>query len=185
MLMLFAVAGATAPLAADLDTPVFLPELVVRDRLNSGNVLKTGIRLTPMTDLVFEPEVGLRHGVWERELKTGYDEVTHKIHAQAGGRVDLFGLVSLSAAAKVPVYTVASSDRWLAGSYSQPGERRHGYDLFERPDRISWTGEMGVHLGPADLNLFYDRNRLEDLAGSGELSHFEETFGTRLIFRFK
>ena len=182
--MLMLLTGA-APLASDFDTPVLVPELVVRDRLNSGNVLKTGIRITPMSDFVFEPEVGLSHAMWERELKNGYDEITHKIHARAGGRVDLFGLLSLSAAAKLPVYTVASSDRWLAGSYSQPGEFRHGYDILDGPDKLSWTGEMGVHLGPADLNIFYDKSHLDDLAGSGGFSRFDETFGTRLIFRFK
>lgn len=176
--------GAAA-LGADLGTPVLVPELVVRDRLNSGNVLKTGIRITPTSDLVLEPEVGLSHAMREWELTTGYDEITHKIHAQAGGRVDLFGLISLSAAAKLPVYTVASSDRWLAGSYSQPGEFRHGYDILDGPDRLSWTGEMGVHLGAADLNIFYDKSHFDDLTGSGGFSRFDETFGTRLIFRFK
>ncbi len=174
-----------AAFAAELEVPVLSPALVVRDRLNSGNVVKTGIRLAPTADLVFEPQFGLGHVMWEREVKSGFDEITHKIHAQAGGQVDLFGFVSLSAAAKLPVYTAASSDRWLAGSYSQPGEFRHDYDILRNADKLSWTGEMGLHLGPANINLFYDKSRFDDMIGGSRLSEFEETFGTRLIFRFR
>ena len=174
-----------AAFAADLGVPVLSPALVVRDRLNSGNVVKTGIRLAPTADLVFEPEFGLGHAMWEREVKSGFDEITHKIHAQAGGKVDLFGLVSLSAAAKLPVYTAASSDRWLAGSYSQPGEFRHDYDILRNADKLSWTGEMGLHLGSANINLFYDKSRFDDMIGGSRLSEYDEIFGTRLIFRFR
>lgn len=173
----------SAAVAADLGVPVLSPALGVRDRLNSGNVLQTGIRLAPTADLVFEPQVGLGHVMWEREVKSGFDEITHRVHAQAGGKVDLFGLVSLSAAAKLPVYSAASSDRWLAGSYSQPGEFRH--DILNGADKLSWTGEMGLHLGPANINLFYDKSRFDDMIGGSRLSEFEETFGTRLIFRFR
>lgn len=180
------VLSGPAAFAVDLGTPLLSPVLVVRDRLNSGNVLKTGIRLEPAEDFVFEPEVGLGHAMWEREVKSGYDEITHTIHAQAGGKVDLFSMVSLSAAAKLPVYSVASSDRWLAGDYSQPGEFRHDYDILHSADKLSWKGEMGVRLGAsADINLFYDRSHFDEPTGSSGLSRFEETFGTRLIFRFK
>ncbi len=44
---------------------------------------------------------------------------------------------------------------------------------------------MGLHLGPANINLFYDKSRFDDMIGGSRLSEFEETFGTRLIFRFR
>ena len=171
--------------AADLGAPTLSPSLPVRDYFDTGKMLKAGVRLEQNANVVIEPQLGLGHARREREIRTGYDDVTHTIHARAGGQVHLFRVLSLSASAKLPVYSVESSDQWIAGSSSQSVVRRYGYEIMRPAGNLSWTGEMGFNLsGHVDLKVFYDQNRFDMYPRNGE-THQEDRFGTRLIFRFR
>lgn len=171
--------------AADLGVPALSPPLPERDYFRIENVLNAEVRLEQNPDVIIEPQLGLGHARREREVRTGYDDVAHTIHARAGGRIQLFRTISLSASAKVPVYTVESSAKWIAGSSSSSGATRYDYAILHPVQTLSWAGEMGIHLGGrVDLNLFYDRTRLDIYPAAGESAQ-ENRFGTRLIFRFR
>lgn len=176
--------------AADLGTPRLSAELPERKLFDADQFLSAGkVTLGATQTFSLTPEVGLGYFSLGRELKGGIAESLHQVHARAAGRIDLFDLLYLSGAAKLPVYTYDVQDRRLAGisTSSQPLTREQ-YDLLQSPGgKLSWSSELGVRLGPRlDLNLFYDQNLLSTLpAGGGVLQQQEERFGTRFIFRFK
>lgn len=180
--------AATAVSAADLGTPRLTDNISARKFFDPDRLLTTGgVQYKAGGDFSIEPQFGLGHAAWEREIKSGYDEVVHKVHAQAGGKIDLFRLFYLSAAAKVPVYTYEFAGRRIAGtSLSQTESSRHGYDFLRLPrGNLSWTGELGLRLGTrVDLNLYYDQSMLDAYQGGGSLNRSEDRFGTRIIFKF-
>ena len=184
-LVMLAAATATA---ADLGTPSLTDGLAPQKYFDPDRYLTGGgVKYTSMKDVTLEPQVGFGYGSWEREAGSGFDEVIRKVHAQAGGRVDLSGKVYVSAAAKMPVYTYQLTERRLGGDLSfQSPVTRHDYDLFRRPGgNLTWTGEMGIRLGGgADLNVFYDLTPFAGSQGSS-FGQTEERFGTRIIFRFR
>lgn len=184
--LIIGVMSAAAVSAADLGAPTLSPPLAGRDYLDTGQLLKAGMRLEGDPDVIIEPHLGLGHAKREWGVRTGFDNVTHSIHARAGGEIQLFRLVSLSASAKLPVYSVESSDPLIAGTASPSGSRRYGYEILRPVDKVSWVGEMGLRLGDRlDLSVFYDRNRFDLFPGAGENFRQEDRFGTRLIFRFR
>ena len=185
-LVMLATATATA---ADLGTPRLTDGLAPQKYFDPDRYLTGGgVKYTSAKDVTLEPQVGFGYGSWEREAGSGFDEVIRKVHAQAGGRVDLSGKVYVSAAAKMPVYTYQLTERRLGGDLSyQAPVTRHDYDLFRRPGgNLTWTGEMGIRLGGgADLNVFYDLTPFTNYQGGNSFGQTEERFGTRIIFRFR
>lgn len=178
----------TAAYAADLGTPNLTDTISTRKFFDPDRFLTTGgVQYRSWQDITIEPQFGLGHRAWEREIKSGYDEVIHKVHAQAGGKIDLFRLFYLSAAAKVPVYTYEFTGQRIGGTtLSQTDSSRHGYDFLRLPSaNLSWTGEMGIRLGKkVDLNLYYDKSTFDVYQGGSGLSRPEDRFGTRIIFKF-
>ena len=125
--------------------------------------------------------MGLGYSSMERDIPGGSEEATHRVHAQAGGRLSLAQKVYLSAAAKLPVYTFEK-----VGSFTgQDVATRQGYDIartFRNP--LTWTGEVGVHLSSrADLTVYYDQGSVSGLLSGGVQQ--EDLVGTRIIWRFK
>jgi hypothetical protein len=102
--------------------------------------------------------------------------------------LNLPGMLYFSAAAKIPVYTYEMTGRRSAGDESfQYTSGRQSYDLFSRSrEGLSWTGEVGIHLGlGTDLNIFYDQTPFSGPLGGSRSGQMEEKFGTRLIFHFR
>jgi hypothetical protein len=173
---------------ADLGTPrlsdsIATPKYFDPDRfLTSG-----GLKYEAVPSFTLEPQLGVGYEKLEMETGSGSGEVFHKLHAEAGGRLNLPGMLYLSAAAKIPVYTYEMSGRRSAGDDSfQYTSGRQSYDLFSRSrESLSWTGEVGIHLGiGTDLNIFYDQTPFSDPLGGSRSGQMEEKFGTRLIFHF-
>lgn len=138
-------------------------------------------------DLVLSPEVGISHTARHREQPGGFDNITHKLHAQAGGRVSLYDRFYLGFATKLPIYNYeAARAESPSGASPQLLAPRHDYELLRlSPDNLTMTGEIGYRIGQRlHLNIYYDQNRyLNPTAAKG--SQDEEVFGTRLIYRFK
>ena len=186
--LLMTVLALTAAHAADLGTPSLTDNISTRKFFDPDRFLTTGgVQYKSGQNVTIEPQFGLGHRSWELEIKSGYDEVIHKVHAQAGGKIDLFQVMYLSAAAKVPVYTYEFTGHRIAGTnLSQTDSSRQGYDFLRLPGgNLSWTGEMGIRLGKkVDMNLYYDQGTYDFYQGGGSLSRPEDRFGTRIIFKF-
>lgn len=188
--LLLLLAGSQTPLAAEYGS------------LQKGSVDSTGLgrRLEPdrfltsggigfkaASDVKLEPKFGLSHVMHQRELGSGYDDVIHRVHAQAGGKVYLFESFYLGIASKLPIYNYEiATERTTGGPALHPATGRHDYELLRlSPNSLTWTGEMGLQLGrKVDLNLYYDQNRLKGPLQPGVTSA-EEVIGTKFIFRFK
>lgn len=157
-------------------------------KLEPDRFLTTGgLKVTPGTDVTMEPEFGVSHVRLERELVSGYDDITHKVHAQAGGKVKLSDNFYLGLATKLPIYNYGSTGGRSPGGVATPStQSHHEYEILRlSPNSITWTGEAGVRLGQRfDLNLYYDKNLFKGPAQKGLVSD-EEVIGTRFIFRFK
>lgn len=137
-------------------------------------------------DLVLSPEVGLSHTVRDREKPGMGDNVTHKVHAQAGGRFSLYDRFYLGFATKLPIYNYeAASGQSATGGVLPVGQGRHDYELLRlSPENLTVTGEVGCRIGKdLHLNIYYDQNRYK-MPGSVRGAE-EDVFGTKVIFRFK
>jgi len=179
---LIALLLCASPLfAAGLGTPSLSEPIADSAFFDADRFLTTaGVKYSAADDLVLEPEWGVGYRAMGRETSGGIEELTHRVHAQAGWRLSLAQTLYLSAAAKLPVLTVESADR----STGQRLGTRYGYD-FTRPFRttLSWTGEVGIHLSPrTDLGLYYDQSPVSGWSWEGRQQ--EERIGTRLIWRF-
>lgn len=178
---LAAAAGLVTPKLSD---PLAGPRYFTFDRL----VTSGGVRFEGGGGVSLEPLLGIGHAARERELAGGYEESIHKLHAEAGGRLNLSKHYYLSAAAKMPVYTYgASIVQQTRPSFLQTETTRHGYDFLQMQGRnLTWTGEIGIHLGRStDLNIFYDQSLFNSFSAGSRPNESEERFGTRIIFRFK
>lgn len=135
--------------------------------------------------MTLEPQVGIGHTARDQELGSGFEESIHKVHAQAGGKFDLGGTFFLSAAAKLPVYSYATSGQRFGASTPTDTVSRHSYDLTHLPgSKLTWTGEVGIRLGKGtELNFYFDQTQFDSMQPG--LSRPEERFGTRFIIRFK
>ena len=175
--------------AADLGTPRLSDSLLPYKFFDPDRLLTTGgVKYEASPSFSLEPEVGLGYVRRGKEVSSGYDEVAHKVHALAGGRLNLANTVHFSAAAKLPVYTYQLSDRRIGSDLSfQTPLTRNDYDLFRRPvENLGWCSEAGIRLGgQTELNIFYDLTPLTGFAGGSPFGKTEERFGTRFIFRFK
>jgi len=174
---------ATPLLAAGLITPDLSAPLSPARFFDPDRFLTNGgVRFSAASDLTLQPEWGIDYRELERGIPGGViEESTHLVHALAGWRLSLADTLYLSAAAKLPVVTFESADRYTG----QEVGSRYSYD-FARPFRnpLTWTGELGFHLSSwTDLILYYDQSSV-----SGSLSGApkqEELIGTRIILRFE
>ena len=174
--------GAAPLAAADLGAPNLSAPLATARLFDPERFLTTaGVKYQASRQLTLEPELGVGYRAMEREIAGGIEEDTHRVHAQAGGRLSLAQKAYLSAAAKLPVYTFERTGRFTG----QDVGSRQGYD-FARPFRnpLAWTGEVGLHLSSrSDLTLFYDQSSVSSWLSGGFQQ--EERIGTRIIWRFK
>jgi hypothetical protein len=186
ILAILIILSTVTAFAADLGTPRLSESLSTRKFFDPDRLLITGgVKYKGLEDLTIEPQLGLGYTAREREIRGGLDEAIHKVHAQAGGKIDLAKTLYLSAAAKIPVYTYGLTDSQTGFGAPQGALSRHEYDFTRlSPSTLSWTGEMGIHLGlGADLTIYYDQNLFNSYQPG--LTQPEERFGTRIIFRFK
>ena len=173
---------------AGLETPRLSDALTTQKYFDPDRFLSTGgLKYEAGPSLTLEPQVGVGYEKLEMEIGGGFGEVFHKVHAQAGGKLDLPGMLYFSAAAKLPVYTYETTERRLGGDISfQSPAARYDYDLFRGPLRnLSWTGEVGIRLDSmTNLNIFYDQTQFGSFQGGSRFDRMEEKFGTRIIFHF-
>lgn len=170
--------GESFAVAADLGTPSLSPPLQLEGFFDTRRLsTRTGEGGESGS---LEPELALSH-IAREEDGSGFRQMLHRIHGEAGGRLTLLDNVSLTAVARLPLYTYEARSSEL----SPDGEGRGATDLMRGSGNLSWRSELGVSLGKGvDLNLFYDRAMFGrvDRPGTGEA---EEKFGTRFIIRFK
>ena len=150
--------------AADLGTPKLSDAVAKHDLLDADRyLLSLDVKYQLVPGYTLEPQLGVGYAAREREAGVGLDESLYKIHAHAGGKIDLAKKYFLSAAAKVPVYTYGLTEVRSGLFSAQDSISRHGNDfshLFSY--NLLWTGEMGVHLGlGADLTIYYDQNAFD------------------------
>lgn len=146
-----------------------------------------GMKVPSGTDVTVEPEFGVSHVKHQRELGSGYDDISHRVHALAGGKVKLSDSFYLGFATKLPVYNYGTTEgRSPGGGVTPSAQSRHDYEILRlSPNNLSWTGEVGFRLGQQlDLNLYYDQNILKGPSRKG-LASDEEVIGTRFILKFK
>lgn len=128
---------------------------------------------------LLEPQLSVSHDARENEMGVGVKQITHRVHGEAGGKLNFIGDVSLITVAKIPVYTreITGSTRTTDGATSN--------ELLKSTRRLSWRSELGVPLGEGvNLNLFYDNSTFGKVDKPG-VDQREEKFGTRFIFKFK
>jgi hypothetical protein len=173
---------------ADLGTPRLSDSIATQRYFDPDRFLTSGgLKYDAAPSFNLEPQFGVGYEKLEMETGSGSGEVFHKLHAQAGGRLNLPGMLYFSAAAKIPVYTYEMTGHRSAGDDSfQYTAGRQSYDLFSRSrEGLSWTGEVGIHLGRGtDLNIFYDQTPFSGSLGGSRPGQMEEKFGTRLILHF-
>jgi len=160
--------------AADLGTPLLSAPLQQEKFFETERLTAKGESSSATGG--WEPQVGLSHVAREDEALSGEKQTTHKIHGEAGGKLNLLNNVSLTAIARIPLYTHESSSS---------EDRKASTDLLGKAEKLSWRSELGVNLGSGvDLNLFYDRAMFGRVDRPG-LDDQEEKFGTRVIIHFK
>jgi hypothetical protein len=132
------------------------------------------------------PEVGLSHTVRERESGIASDNILHKVHAQAGGKIGFQDHFYLGFATKLPIYNYEATEKRSPGGSSPETSGRHDYEILKlSPENLTWTGEAGYNINQSlKLNIFYDRNRFDSPMATGN-ARDEEVFGTRFEIQFK
>jgi hypothetical protein len=185
VLMLFPAYGARG---VELGTPRLSEPmdegwLMGRDRLLTSGGVKYGAG----ESLTLEPLIGLGYGMRRFEQFAGTGARSYKVHAEAGGKVNLLQSLYFSAAAKMPLYSYETAVGRDAGPPAMTSFSRHEYDFLRLPgSNFTWTGEVGVRLGlGADLTFYYDQNLFLPAGGGPIGDRPEDRFGTRIIFRFK
>lgn len=184
--MLVTLLLAVPASAADLGTPELSAGLAAHKLFDADRyLLSTDVKFQVMPGYTLEPQIGVGYAARERDAGLGLDESLYKIHAHAGGKIDLDRRFYLSGAAKVPVYTYGLTNVRSGLFSSQAPVSRHDYDFTHLSStNLLLTGELGVHLGHgADLTVYYDQNAFDHYQTGRTQS--EERFGTRIIFRFK
>jgi hypothetical protein len=171
-------------MAADLGPPKLSESLAKQNFFDPDRFLVPLDLSYGRSGYSLQPELGLGYAVREFDAGTGFDESVYKVHAQAGGKLDL-QRVYLSGGAKLPVYTYGITAVRNGLFSSQTPLSRHEYDFAHlSSSTLLWTGEIGLRVGfGADITFYYDQNAFD--AYQAGRSAPEERFGTRLIFRFK
>jgi hypothetical protein len=159
--------------APDISAPVQYENFFETTRLTAQPGASTGPRL-------LNPQVSVSHLSREIDNEGGMSRITHKIHGEAGGRLNLLDNLSLTAVARVPLYTYQ-----LSSGQTSASEGRGSPDLMHGTSSLSLRSELGLNLGKGiDLNLFYDKSKFGRIDRPG-LDDQDERFGTRFIIRFK
>lgn len=128
---------------------------------------------------LLEPQLSFTHDVREDDVKPGLHQTTHRISGEAGGRLNLGGDLTVSAVAKIPVFT-----REVSGGLINQDEMS-GNAWLKDAGRFSWRSEVGIPLGEGiKLNFFYDRSAVSNINRYG-VDEKDERFGTNFILRFK
>jgi hypothetical protein len=180
---------ATGPVfAADLGTPRLSDKSAIQSWFDPSRFLTTGgAKYAAGRILSIEPQLGLGYEMRERDISSGYDEVAHRVHAWAGSKLALSRAVSLSVAAKLPLYTYTLIGRRFGDdlSYQSPVSRQD-YDLFHHPGgNLGWSSEVGFHLSRwSELDLFFDQTPFAGAEGENRAGQTDQRIGTRLIFHF-
>jgi len=146
-----------------------------------------GMQVKSGSDVIVEPEFGVSHVMHQRDAGSGYEDINHIVHAQAGGRVKLSDFFYLGFATKLPLYNYGKIEGDLPGvAATSSSQGRQEYELLRlSPNDLTVTGEVGFHLGQRlDLNLYYDQNLLKGPTQPG-VSSQEEVIGSRFILRFE
>ena len=188
IIIMLALLAGTAE-AADLGTPG-LSDSIEKSWLTGQDRLVTsgGVKYGAGTGVTLEPLVGLGYGMRHLEQEgVGGEALLYKVHARAGGTMNLLDSAYVSAAAKLPVYSYETGDVRAAGPPPSSAGSRQDYDILKMQGKnLNWTGEVGMHLGlGADLSLYYDQNQFSSPAAGANSSRTDERFGTRIIIRFK
>jgi len=171
--------GATDCEAVDLGVPVLSEPLQQEKFFDTERLTIKGESTSIPGGL--EPQVGLSYAAREDDVSSEGNQTTHRIHGEAGGKLNLMDNVSLTAIARIPLYT--RETRFGEGSPSTDGKAAS--DLLPNTGDLSWRSEVGVKLGTGvDLNLFYDQSTFGRVDRPG-VDDREEKFGTRFIIRFK
>lgn len=169
----FAIAAAAADTGtANLSEPLQKEKFFEPERLSITGA--TG-NIKPL----LEPQLSVSHDAREDELGLGVKQTTHRVHGEAGGKLNLFGDVSMTTVAKVPVYA-----HGIKGS-TKTSEGETVSELLKNPGNLSWRSELGLPLKEGlNLNFFYDNSVLGRVDRPG-VEERDEKFGTRFIFKFK
>lgn len=169
--------GEGGAVAADLGTPV-LSEPLQKEKFFDTERLTATSEAASIPGIL-EPQLGLSHVA--RENVEGGKQKTHRIHGEAGGKLNLLENVSLTAIARIPLYTYEAR----FGEVASSDEGKVSSDLMRNPGNLSWRSELGVNLGKGvNLNLFYDRSNFGKVDKPG-VNELDEKFGTRFIIHFK
>lgn len=183
---------ATTLQAASLDTPklsdpidTFAPD--TSRFFNENRFLTTGgMKYSTGKDFALEPELGVGYHATDWEVHGGMEQLTHRLHAQAGGRLSLSDTLYLSAAAKLPMLTVERTGQYTGEEIGTRPDlnARQGYNFTSPIRNTLWTAEVGIHLSPrTDFTLYYDQSPTAGWYLNG--LNQEERIGTRFILRFK
>jgi len=171
--------GVTDCEAVDLGVPV-LSEPLQQEKFFDTDRL-TIRRQSSATTGVLEPQVGLSHAAREDDASSAGKQTTQRIHGEAGGKLNLMENLSLTAIARIPLYTRETK----SGDRSSSADDRVASDLLGQTGDLSWRSEVGVKLGTGvDLNLFYDTSTFGRMDKPG-VEDREDKFGTRFIIHFK
>lgn len=163
--------------AADLGVPQ-LSEPLQKERFFNQERLSIDSSSSHAKSLL-EPQLSVSHDVRENDLGADVKQTTHRVHGEAGGKLNIIGDISLVTVARIPVFTheATGSTRTSDGTTSS--------ELLKSTRRLSWRSELGVPLGEGvNLNLFYDNSTFSKIDRPG-VDEREEKFGTRFIFKFK
>lgn len=163
--------------AADLGTPT-LSEPLQKERFFDPDRFSVGSVQGPGKPLL-EPQLSVSHDARETDVGGGVKQTTHRVHGEAGGKLNVIGDISLVTVAKIPVYMheITRSTRTSEGVTSS--------ELFRNTGRLSWRSELGVPLKEGvNFIFFYDNSTFGKVDKPG-VDEREEKFGTKFIFRFK
>lgn len=175
LLMMTAANGYAADIGAPkISEPLQKEGFFETARLTAPAKAASGLQL-------LEPQFSLSHLARESETGGRTTQTTHKIHGEAGGRLNLLENLSLTAVARLPIYTYQLS----SGQTSAP-EGKGSTDIMRNPaSSLSWRSELGLNLGKGiDLNMFYDKSKFGRIDRPG-VDDQDERFGTRFIIHFK
>lgn len=165
--------------AVDLGTPVLSEPLQTEKFFAPDRLTVKGEARS--TSGGWEPQVGISHSAREDDVSSTGKQTIHRIHGEAGGKLNILENLSLTAIARIPLYT--HETRFEDSAF--PADGKVSSDLLRNTGNLSWRSEVGVNLGAGvDINLFYDQSMFGRDVKPG-VDDRDEKFGTRVIIHFK
>jgi len=130
LVFIFCVGLTPALYATDLGTPRLTEPLQQEKFFNAERLAVQGnVNDKPQ---LLEPQLAVSHDAREDEVGLGMMQTTHKVHGEAGGKLNFLGDVSLTAVAKIPVYIYGVTDLNLFYDHTAVGKvDRPGVDERE------------------------------------------------------